>query len=119
MLSGGKRVTGARSVTIVGATASGRRVVSANAGKGDYEPLKIHIIRPSGQVERGKIHLDMGPVKKSSRPLRPIEKALRKLVRAEHKALGRYLLLHERSRRRERNGWASDLGKNLVKVIRG
>ena len=112
MLSGAKRVT------IVGASTSGRRIVRSNASAGVYEPLKVHIIRPSGQVERGELRLDVGPVKKTSRPLRPIERALRKLVRAEQKALGRYLLLHERSRRRERNGWASDLASNLVKVIR-
>jgi hypothetical protein len=26
--------------------------------------------------------------------------------------------LHERSRRKRRNGWAKDFGNNLVKVIR-
>ena len=50
--------------------------------------------------------------------MRPIEKRLRRLVRSEYRALGRYLVLHDRSRRRRRNGWAKDLGKNMMKVIR-
>ncbi len=113
MLSGGKRAT-----IVGGRTGSGYRVIRTSRGSGVYEPLKVHIIKPSGRVERGELRLEMGVVKKTSRPLRPIERALRKLVRAEQKALGRYLILHERSRRRERNGWAGDLGSNLVKVVR-
>ena len=50
--------------------------------------------------------------------MRPVEKRLRKLIRAEYKALGRYLVLHDRSRRKRRNGWVKDLGSNLGKVIR-
>jgi hypothetical protein len=113
VLSGGKRST-----ISGGRTGSGYRIIRTNRGGGVYEPLKVHIIKPSGRVERGELRLEMGTLKRTSRPLRPIERALRKLVRAEQKALGRFLILHERSRRRERNGWATDLGSNLVKVIR-
>jgi hypothetical protein len=40
------------------------------------------------------------------------------MVRRQYRALGRYLVLHDQSRRRKRNGWVKDLGTNLKKVIR-
>jgi len=82
------------------------------------EPLKFVVIKPTGITEHGEVHLPLGDAKKGSRRLRPIERRLRKLIRAEYKALGEYLMLHERSRRKRRNGWARDLKSNLVKVIR-
>lgn len=82
------------------------------------EPLRFVVLKPTGLAERGELHLPLGEPKKGSRRLRPIEKRLRKLIRAEYRALGEYLVLHERSRRKRRNGWARDLKSNLVKVIR-
>jgi hypothetical protein len=112
-------LSGVKRVTVIGPTGSGHRVVRERAGYSSSEPLKFVVIKPTGQVERGKLHLELGPIKKDTRGLRPIERGLRKLIRAEYKALGRYLLLHERSRRKHRNGWARDLGSNAIKVIRG
>jgi hypothetical protein len=103
---------------MIGSGSKGHTAVRASPSYSSSEALKFFVIRPTGQVEHGVLHLDLGPVKKSSRRLRPIERRVRKLIRAEYKALGRYLVLHERSRRKRRNGWAGDLGSNVVKVIR-
>ncbi len=112
MLSGVKRVT------VIGAAPTGRYVIHDRNVQTVSEPLKFVVIRPTGQIERGELHLPLGAVRKDSRMLRPIEKRVRKLIRSEYKALGRYLELHERSRRKRSNGWARDLGSNLIKVIR-
>jgi len=111
-------ISGVKRVTVLGATRSNRLVVRDRQSYGATEKMKFTVIRPAGQVERGEMRLELGEIKRGSRRMRPIERRLRKLIRAEYKALGRYLVLHERSRRKRRNGWARDLGSNLVKVIR-
>lgn len=110
--------SGVKRVTVLGPTRSSHMVVREGRGYGADEKLKFSVIKPTGDVERGELRLDLGPIKKSSRRMRPVEKRLRKLIRAEYKALGRYLVLHDRSRRKRRNGWVKDLGSNLGKVIR-
>ncbi|MDR3537912.1 MAG: hypothetical protein P4L71_15565 [Acetobacteraceae bacterium] len=106
-------------MTVLGPTHSASHmVVRRDRGYGSDEKLKFSVIKPTGEVERGELRLDLGPVKKSSRRMRPVERRLRKLIRAEYKALGRYLVLHDRSRRKRRNGWVKDLGSNLRNVIR-
>lgn len=95
-----------------------RRVVVADRGGSAGEPLKFSVIKPGGEVQRGELRIDLGPIKKERPRLKPIERRLRKMARAEYRALGRYLVLHDRSRRKRRSGWVSDLPSNLVKVIR-
>jgi len=118
------RITsGAKRVTLIGPKQPGtgkpdRVIVRERHDYRAAEKLKFTVIRPTGEVERGELRLDLGPIRRDSRPLRPLEKRMRRLVRAEYKALGRYLVLHDRSRRKRRNGWAKDFGSNLVKVIR-
>ncbi len=116
-------ISGAKRVTVIGpkqpATARNDRViVQERHDYGAAEKLKFTVIKPTGEIQRGELHLDLGPIRRDSPPLRPLEKRVRQMVRAEYKALGRYLVLHERSRRKRRNGWAKDFGSNLVKVIR-
>jgi uncharacterized protein DUF6312 len=112
MLSGPKRAT------VTDVQHKTHVVVHRRNQYSSVEPLKFVLIRSTGATERGEVHLPLGDIKKSTRRLRPIERKLRKWIRAEHRALGEYLLLHERSRRKRRNGWARDLKSNLVKVIR-
>jgi hypothetical protein len=53
-----------------------------------------------------------------SRPLRRIDRGLRKLTKAENVASSEYLRRHDRSNRRKKNGALKDLGKNMRKAIR-
>ena len=115
-------ISGAKRVTVVGPKhpAGGTRkvIVQERHEYSAAEKLKFTVIKPTGEVQRGELRLDLGPIKRDSRALRPLEKRMRRMVRAEYKALGRYLVLHDRSRRKRRNGWAKDFGSNLVKVMR-
>jgi hypothetical protein len=112
-------ISGVKRVTVLGPSRANHVTVrGGGGGYGSSEKLKFSVIKPTGEVERGELRLDLGPVKRGSRRMRPIERKIRKLVRAEYKALGRYLVLHDRSRRKRRNGWATDLGSNVIKVIR-
>lgn len=65
---------------------------------------------------------DAPPVKKKKKKqtwlLRPLEKAARTLVRAQHAAAEEYLERHERSARREKDGWVIDLGRNAGRAFR-
>ncbi len=111
--------SGVKRVTVLGASrGTSDMVVRQGTGYGSDEKLKFHVIKPGGEVTHGELRLDLGEVKRGTKRMRPIEKRIRKLIRSEHKALGQYLELHDRSQRKRRNGWAKDFGSNLRKVIR-
>ena len=60
----------------------------------------------------------LGPIKKQSKSVKPIDKRLRRSVRRQMKMLDRYLTLHDRSSRKKKNGWMRDLGRNIMKAVR-
>jgi len=111
-------LSGARRTTVTGATHTTRVVTPKKGLYSAAEPLKYVVIQPAGVAAHGEVAMPLGEVKKTTRRLRPIERKMRKLIRAEYKALGEYLVLHERSQRKRKNGWIGDLKTNLVKVIR-
>ncbi len=114
MISGVKRIT----VLQPGQVAMSRRMKPDVADEtGSAERLKVWTVA-GDRVSRDDIHLDLGERKKQTGVLKVIEKKIRKLARREQKALGHYLALHEQSNRKRRNGWAKDVGRNLVRVIR-
>lgn len=114
MISGVKRIT----VLKPGQAASIRlSKPSLDDETGSAERLKVWTVAGS-RVTRDDVHLDLGERKKQTGILKVVEKKIRKLARREHKALGHYLALHEQSNRKRRNGWARDIGRNLVRVIR-
>jgi hypothetical protein len=112
-------ISGVKRVTVLSPSRPSHVTVrTSGRSYGASEKMKFTVIKPTGEIERGELRLDLGPVKRSSRGARTIERKFRKLIRSEYKALGRYLVLHDRSRRKRRNGWVGDLGSNLVKVVR-
>jgi hypothetical protein len=115
MISGVKRVT----VLRPGMVRAELRTARDDRAETFDDDLRFTIIDPSGQVQRGVMRADLGPAKKQSRTVKRIDRRLRKLIRKEQGALGRYLVLHERSKRQKKNGWVRDLGKNIKRVIRG
>ena len=113
-----RMLRGAKHVTLIGDGHSHRVIHSVRLGS-SAEDLKFTMIdTKKGEVTRGVIELPLGPIKKESRYMRPLERRVRRMVRRQYRALGRYLVLHDQSRRRKRNGWVKDLGTNLRKVIR-
>jgi len=54
--------------------------------------------------------------KKMSRPLRPVEKAVRRVATAQVAAVQSYLDRHDRSNSKNQDGWIQDLVPNLVKA---
>jgi hypothetical protein len=53
-----------------------------------------------------------------SRPLRRLDKGVRKLTKAENVASSEYLRRHDRSNRKRKNGALKDLGKNVRRSVR-
>lgn len=114
MISGVKRIT----VLKPGQEAVIRRTKpSIDEETGSAERLKVWTVA-GNRVTRDDIHLDLGARKKQTGILKTVEKKIRKLARREQKALGHYLALHEQSNRKQRNGWAKDIGRNMARVIR-
>jgi hypothetical protein len=115
MPSGVKRVTvigGPGAVSIARSTVHPRHLSLAT------EDIKFSVIDSERRVRRGVVQLELGEIKSQSKTLKPIEKRIRRLVRAEHRALGRYLVLHDASNRKRRNGWVKDLARNVKRVMR-
>ena len=54
--------------------------------------------------------------KKGSKTLRPFEKFMRRLSRAQARAASVYNARHDRSNRKKRNGWFRDLLPNMSKA---
>jgi hypothetical protein len=55
---------------------------------------------------------------KTSRFLRPIEKAARRFAKGQAAAASSYVERHKRSSTEEDNGWVKDLKKNIVKSVK-
>jgi hypothetical protein len=55
-----------------------------------------------------------GGRKKMSGPLRPLEKAVRRIVSAEATMLNTYLNKHEQSNQKNKDGWLRDAIPNIV-----
>ncbi len=56
--------------------------------------------------------------KKRSRALRPLEKRVRRLARADRKFSGIYLKRHKKSTRKKRDGWLRDINYNIYRASR-
>lgn len=113
--------SGVKRITVIGG--SGAASITRSAVRPRHlslatEDIKFSVIDPERRVSRGVVQLELGERKSQSAALRPIEKRIRRLVRAEHKALGHYLTLHDASNRKRRNGWVKDLARNVRRVIR-
>jgi hypothetical protein len=67
-----RTISGVRRVTVLSPSQSGKFVVRDRQDQGAAEKLKFTVVRPTGQIERGELQLDLGPIKKGSRMLRPI-----------------------------------------------
>jgi len=115
------RLRGVEKVTVMKVTPDGRmsrRVIQVDDDDDDEDGIEYVVRHPSGRVREGVVREELGPLKKQSKRLKPIDKRLRKSVRRQMKMLDKYLTLHDRSSRKRRNGWVKDLGKNIMKSVR-
>lgn len=71
---------------------------------------------PSGGVTPVEIYRRADGKKKGTRLLRPLDRAMRRLARAQEAAATTYLERHERSNGKKRNGWLRDLGNNVYRA---
>lgn len=110
-------------IVVIRRDAAGRRrsrevYVSDDDDVLDDIGMKFVAIEPTGRAWRGVLTEELGPRRKQSKWLRPLERRVRKYARRRSRALSMYLALHDHSNREKRNGWIRDLGRNLRKVIR-
>lgn len=83
-------------------------------------PKSVRKIRVVGEDGRSVvIHKRKGKKKKKqSGPLKPFERAQRRMAKAVKKGTGKYLSKHRRSNRKKRDGWAKDFMSNVAKSNR-
>ena len=82
-------------------------------------PLRsVHVLQvdADGKIQREKLYERRR--RRGSKRLRPFEKAMRRMSRAQGTMADDYLSRHERSNRRKKNGWMKDLGKNVSRSSR-
>ena len=72
---------------------------------GNVEPVELY-----RQAEDGK--------RKGTRLLRPFDRAVRRLARAQETVAAEYLARHDRSNSKRRDGWLRDLGNNVYRASR-
>lgn len=91
------------------------------------ETLKLHDsvesvvvlkARPDGRYEAVEVYEPAGVSRSTSRKLRPVERLVRRVVRAEQKTLQTYSDRHQRSAGRRKNGWLKDFRKNVSRSMR-
>lgn len=73
---------------------------------------------PTGGFQAQEVYTGEGVSRNTGKKLRPREKFIRKLIRAERTVLDEYTQRHEKSAAKKKNGWAKDFGKNLSKSLR-
>ncbi|MGE0225142.1 MAG: hypothetical protein AB7F35_18940 [Acetobacteraceae bacterium] len=56
--------------------------------------------------------------KRSSRGLRPVERGVREILEFQVKVLDNYLGRHKRSNEKRRDGWLSDMPRNLFRAVK-
>jgi hypothetical protein len=83
----------------------------------DDDDITVRVITRDSRGRRVVIGGDDRP-KRTSKRLRPMEKALRKGAKRQARVADLYLALHDRSNRRKKNGWIKDFGRNVVKAYR-
>lgn len=76
------------------------------------------VAKPTGGVLRVYQYKPKKKSKKQSRYLKGAGKLARRLGKAGQAFSNKYLEKHERSNRKKRDGWARDMGGNLLKADR-
>ena len=70
----------------------------------------------NGDFQRTAVYRNAPRKKKGTKALRPVEKFIRKLGRAQATAISEYNARHDRSNKKKKNGWIRDLIPNLMKT---
>lgn len=114
------RLRGVDKVTILKRTPGGQieREVLEGGRDDDGDGIEYVVRGASGRVREGVVQEELGPIKKQSKSIKPIDRRVRRSARRQMKMLDRYLTLHDRSSRKKKNGWIRDLGKNIIKAVR-
>lgn len=68
----------------------------------------------AGNVVPVVLYKKSGGKKKMSGPLRPVEKAIRRLATAQQSFADTYVDKHHRSNRKNKDGWVRDIVPNIV-----
>lgn len=88
------------------------------------QPLRLSkkirriVILSAGGGEATTLYKAKAKKRKSSRTLKPVEKVVRRLGKANSEYATTYLKRHKKSSRKKRDGWLRDLNYNLHRAAR-
>ena len=101
----------------------GSRAVYSRRSSGDSDRQPIKRVTVIKRDDRGRIvsrdaYESERKTKKQSKTLRPMERNLRRMLEFQQDVITNYLGRHERSNRKRRDGWLSDMPRNMMRAVR-
>lgn len=117
-----KRVTIVKSNSKSGERSGSRFVYRRHTSDDDDEqPIKrVTLIKRDdrGRIVSHESYGDESKGKRQSRSLRPAERGMRAFMEFQGRVVNNYLARHERSNMKERDGWLSDMPRNIFRAVK-
>jgi len=108
-------------VTVLKPGESSRAVYSRRGEDSDRQPIKrVTVIKRDdrGQIVSRDAYETGRKTKKQSKTLRPMERNVRRLMEFQQDVITNYLGRHQRSNEKRRDGWLTDMPRNLIRAVR-
>ena len=81
--------------------------------------VQLQLDGSGGPLVPVEIYRKPGPAgKKSSALVRPLDRALRRVAKAQQASAEAYIERHDQSKMKRRDGWLTDLGNNVWRASR-
>lgn len=87
----------------------------------DRQPIKrVTVIKRDGrgQIVSRDAYEGERKTRKQSKTLRPMERQVRKMMEFQQDVIQNYLGRHQRSNEKKRDGWLSDLPRNMMRAVK-
>jgi uncharacterized protein DUF6312 len=102
----------------------GSRAVYSRSGRdsdSDRQPIKrVTVIKRDdrGRIVSRDAYESERKTKKQSKTLRPMERNVRRMLEFQQDVISNYLGRHQRSNSKRRDGWLTDMPRNMIRAVR-
>ena len=108
-------------VTVLKPGEGSRAVYSRHSEDSDRQPIKrVTVIKRDdrGRIVSRDAYESERKGKKQSKTLRPMERNIRRMLEFQQDVITNYLGRHQRSNQKRRDGWLSDMPRNMIRAVR-